>query len=177
MDDSWTLGIAVALMATALGLFFLEILIPSGGVLGIGAAVAAIAGIIMLFQFDTTLGLIGATVSLAGLPVLFGLAIKLWPSTPVARLLSLRAVAGRSDRNDDGDDGEDDDRTEDPPAPNRPAVGETGQTLTALRPVGACRINGKRLDCIADGGVIAPGTKVRVVAVDGFQVKVRPTDR
>jgi membrane-bound ClpP family serine protease len=149
---------SVVCLATALLLFFIEVFIPSGGILGIAAAVALLAGIILLFKVSTTLGLIGAIVCMAAIPVLFALAVKMWPSTPLAQLLTLQSQS----------------RGEAPAPETSDLVGRRGRSLTALRPVGTCLINGKRLDCLAVGDTIEPNRDIEVVAVDGMHVKVRP---
>ena len=53
------------------------------------------------------------------------------------------------------------------------AVGTEGQAVTELRPIGACRLNDKRVDCIAQSGVIEAGTAVQVVQIDGMTIKVK----
>jgi membrane-bound serine protease (ClpP class) len=53
-------------------------------------------------------------------------------------------------------------------------VGTTGKSLTELRPVGTCLLDGKRQECLSESGVIEPGVQVKVVSSDGMQVKVRP---
>lgn len=52
-------------------------------------------------------------------------------------------------------------------------VGAEGVAMTDLRPVGAVRIDGTRYDALAEVGVIAAGTKVRVTKVEFNQIKVR----
>jgi membrane-bound serine protease (ClpP class) len=48
-----------------------------------------------------------------------------------------------------------------------------GTALTTLRPSGTALIDGQRVDVVADGSMIAPGTPVKVVAVEGARVVVR----
>ena len=60
-----------------------------------------------------------------------------------------------------------------PPAPPHPLVGATGVAETDLRPAGRAKIGGERLDVVAEG-FVAPGTNVRVVAVRGNVIVVRP---
>lgn len=50
----------------------------------------------------------------------------------------------------------------------------TGTALTQLRPSGAAQINGQRVDVVTEGGLIERGTPVKVVAVEGARVVVRP---
>lgn len=157
---------AILLLAIAVVLFFAEMFIPSGGLIGLFAAAAAVAGVVLLFKVDTTIGLIGALVCVAGLPFLFMVALKIWPNTPIARMLTLRNPP-RADGAEAGDT-----PVRDPHAPD-PLIGVQGKALTDLRPVGACLIDGRRTECLAETGVIRAGTAVRVVAVDGTQIKVK----
>jgi membrane-bound serine protease (ClpP class) len=55
-------------------------------------------------------------------------------------------------------------------------VGETGRALTALRPSGAARIAGKRVDVTALGEFLDEGSEITVVAADGLRVAVRRKD-
>lgn len=52
-------------------------------------------------------------------------------------------------------------------------IGKTGLAMTPLRPAGAVEIDGRRLDVVTEGDFIAPGTRVRVIKVEGTRVVVR----
>lgn len=170
---------AIVCLATALVLFFVEIFIPSGGIIGVAAAVSLIAGIVLLFQVDTMLGLVGAIVCVAAVPFLGMMAARVWPHTPVARMLTLKNPR-RSDIDESALDGQMEGRPDgvsptahDAMLKARSLVGVEGRAVTDLRPVGSCVIEGKRLECLAEGGMILSGARVRVMSADGMQVKVR----
>jgi membrane-bound serine protease (ClpP class) len=56
-------------------------------------------------------------------------------------------------------------------------LGQTGVTLTALRPAGTSMINGKRVDVVAaDGSFIEKGATVKVIEIEGLRVVVRPVN-
>jgi membrane-bound serine protease (ClpP class) len=57
---------------------------------------------------------------------------------------------------------------------NPSLVNQTGQALTKLRPSGTAIINGKRVDVVSEGGFIDAGQSIKVVAVEGLRVVVRP---
>ncbi len=57
-----------------------------------------------------------------------------------------------------------------PPAP--PLVGATGTAITALHPSGYARIQGQRLNVVAEGSYMDAGDPVRVIAVQGYRVVV-----
>lgn len=160
-----TLLWAIGLVLTALTLFVLEVFIPSGGLLGLCGSTALVCGIVMIFRINTTYGLVAALVALVALPFLFGGLLNVWARTPVGRLLRLDhrqrpLVAGRQA------DGTAAARAD-------PLIGARGTALTDLRPVGVCMLEGRRHDCLAEGGVIQANTPVRVIGVDGMQIKVR----
>jgi membrane-bound serine protease (ClpP class) len=52
-------------------------------------------------------------------------------------------------------------------------VGVTGTAQTVLRPSGMAELNSKRLDVVAESGMIEPGSAIQVVAVEGARIIVR----
>lgn len=151
---------AIVCLAIAAMLLVLELFIPSGGIIGIAAGAALIAGIVLLVLYDTHIGLMAAIGALLAVPFFVVAAIRIWPSTPIARLLTLSdhetpATSPASTSDHDS------------------LVGATGHALTDLRPVGVCQIGDRRLDCMADGTVIRAGSPVRVTSVEGMQVRVQ----
>ena len=159
-DETPWVAFAITAFGLALALLVLEAFIPSGGVLGVLSGIAAIGGVVMFFQFDTLWGMIAMALSLLALPFIFAGMLWVWPNTPIGRALTLQDNQERVN-------------TEGPPRPDTIAVGTEGETLTELRPVGACRLGGRRVDCMAQAGVIAKGTKVKVIRVEGSTVKVK----
>jgi membrane-bound serine protease (ClpP class) len=51
---------------------------------------------------------------------------------------------------------------------------QTGVAATQLRPSGAALINGRRIDVVSEGSLIEKGTPIKVVALEGVRVVVRP---
>jgi len=159
-DRGVTLIIAVVLLATAIGLFAVELFVPSGGVLGFLSALCLVAGVVMLCVVNLTWGLVAGVIAVCALPFAVGFALSIWPDTPIGRWLTLsesqEAVTQRPDARHEAD----------------PRVGMTGRALTDLRPIGACQIGDKREQCIATRGMIEQGDTVRVVAVEGMEIRV-----
>ncbi|MCC7146470.1 MAG: hypothetical protein IT443_08490 [Phycisphaeraceae bacterium] len=153
---------AALCLAISIFLFFVEIFIPSGGLLGVMSALALVTGIFLIFRVNTSLGLVGAIVSVLAIPFLFMLAIKLWPNTPLFRLLLLKNPTTTQTV------------AEQTPQPGEELLNAKGTALTQLRPVGTCLIGEQRYECLSESGMIPVGTTVQVVAVDGMQIKVRP---
>jgi len=162
-DESYAIW-AIILIGVAFVLFFLEVFVPSGGLIGFLSAVSLVAGIVMLFRINTTLGLISAIVSLIAVPFLFFFALKLWPNTPIAQLLLLKNASKNQ-----AETQEDPTHNESPDS----LVGASGQAITDLHPVGTCLINGHRQQCLAQDGMISRNSRVRVVSADGMEIKVR----
>jgi len=105
---------------------------------------------------DFVLAALGATV------VMFFLARYL-PHTPFFRRLSL-AVPGRGSALE----------AVAPNAQAHPLVGARGRAESALRPSGRARIDGEDRDVVSEAGYVEKGGAIRVVAVRGSAVIVRP---
>lgn len=161
-DDSQWMVWAIIAFGVALTLLILEAFLPSGGVLGVLAGICALGGIVMFFRFDTTWGMVSMAVALLATPFVIAAMLWVWPNTPIGRALTLEDEQQRVNTGDPG-----------PGSEGAIQVGLEGEALTDLRPVGACRLNGKRIDCTSNAGVIEKGTKVRVVGVEGVSVKVK----
>jgi membrane-bound serine protease (ClpP class) len=161
------LTLAVILIILAILLFGVELFIPSGGLIGFLSVCCMIGGLISLFWVNTTLGVVATIITLIVTPFAVGLGLKIIPNTPIGRRLTLhhvqKANATVYESKRDTDDG-------------RALVGKTGVALSELRPAGTCRIDGQRLDCMAETGLILPGTAVRVTRVGGMEIKVRPVE-
>jgi len=54
-------------------------------------------------------------------------------------------------------------------------VGQQGVAQTLLRPSGMALLEGKRLDVVAESGMIESGSAIKVVAVEGTRIIVRKT--
>ena len=52
-------------------------------------------------------------------------------------------------------------------------AGQSGQSLSPLRPAGVALIDGQRVDVVTNGEFIEPETEVEVVAVERSRVVVR----
>lgn len=54
--------------------------------------------------------------------------------------------------------------------------GEEGVALTSLRPAGLVELDGRRIDAVSEGSLIAAGSRVKVVRSEGLRVVVRRID-
>ncbi len=162
------------LAAVALGLIFLELLVPSGGLLGVLCGVAAIGSVVAFFQHDAVIGIAALLAYALLTPILLVFVFKVWIHSPLARRMVL---GGKEAAESDGeaDSVRSAERTRLKRMEElRQLIGAEGVTITALRPVGFAKINGQRLDAMAETGIIEAETPVVVTDVYDNQIKVRP---
>jgi len=147
-----------------------EILVlPGFGVLGLGGGLLVIASIVLASQSFvlptndyqirqmqwSLLGILGAIVGVAGV----GMLLRRWlPSTPVLRHVLLEPPS-------------DDPRIDDDALAD--LVGAEGTTTTRLAPFGKALVRGVIRDVTTEGGLVEPGSAVRVVDVRGGRITVR----
>ncbi|MEM6393815.1 MAG: hypothetical protein AAF797_13660 [Planctomycetota bacterium] len=158
VDHETLLVWAIALMGTAIVMLVIEVFVPSGGILGVLAGVAAIASVVCFFWVNQTAGLIALILTLLATPFALFFLLKALPHTPVFRLAAL---------DDDGVS-----------SPSRsfntgPEPGQLGSAETNLRPSGTCTIDGHKHDALAVGPWIERGQPVVVLGHSTGQVQVR----
>lgn len=172
-DTYFVLGLVFT--GVALFLFLLELIIPSGGLLGLLCALAGIASIGSMFLHDPLWGAaaLAAYAIIAPIAIVFGM--KLWTSSPLAKRMILRSTESVEDPDAEAAEsrsGADASAAD----PLSGLVGEAGLTVTPLRPVGFVRVAGRRIDAVADFGVIDADMPVVVVEVRDNAVRVRPAN-
>jgi membrane-bound ClpP family serine protease len=155
----------VALLAFMFVLLFVELFLPTGGVLGMVAAVVGISGLVCLFRYDLNWGFSGLLALVVLLPAFAAFAFRIWPQTPMGR----RVIGTPSDEEVDAK------RLAELRERERltAMVGKEGLVLTALRPVGLVEIDGARMDALSETMYVRAGAKVKVTYADGSQIKVR----
>lgn len=152
------------LLLAAMVLAFLEILIPSFGLLSIGAVVALFAAVYMAFEYATWLGyaMLPVVLVLGGFYMSF--IIRTLPKTPIAKWMFLSKAADGSGQGTPEADVYDE------------MVGKKGTAATLLRPGGMVRIDNKRLPAHAETGIIEKDTPIIVVGSDSMNLIVRRAD-
>lgn len=152
-------GFVIALFVLGIVLLFLEIFVP-GGILGLFGIIALIAGI-MLTVDSLLQGLAYVSLLLFSLGILIALSFRFSHTRRFWERFSLKTRQTR---------------TEGYIAP-RPSyenfLGQQGIALSQLRPAGTANFSGERIDVVTEGGFIANGSKIRVIAVEGTRVIVR----
>jgi membrane-bound ClpP family serine protease len=161
------------LLGITIFLLSLELFVPSGGLIGVVAGIAALASLICFFRYDSTWGLV-ATMSYVVIgPIVGVFAFRWWLNSPMARNMILGGV------DPDLLEGEDDSAMsvehvrQERMAQLRQLIGAQGVAVTPLRPIGTVRINGQRLDAMAESGVIDSGSQLVVTDVYDNQIKVK----
>jgi len=146
-------------------LLLLELFIPSGGLLGAGAAAALIGAIIIGFLHSFEAG--GAIVIIVSVvsPILISVGLRLWPRTPLGRKILNVDPEESATRRDEQEQ------------LRRRLIGKVGVAKMDLLPSGVIDIAGNRLDAISVGGVIDRGSAVEVIDVVAGKIQVRATSR
>lgn len=161
MNESFLLW-GFGLLALAVLLFFIEVFLPSGGVIGLFVGVSAIAAVVFFFKASTMWGLSSILFLLVMTPLMISFALKIWPNTPIGR----RLILGSPTPDDELDEPE-------PSDPLLELIGATGVVATDLHPVGLVLIEGERIEAIAQTGVIRAGQQVRITEIVDGRIKVR----
>lgn len=152
----------LVLLAMALAVVIVDLFLPTAGILAAVSIVLAIAGVVCLFRYDTTWGIIGSLLVVVGGPSLFIVGFKLMPHTPMGKRLILGG-GGTGDQP--------------PPQQGSPLarlIGTEAMVVTDLRPVGVVRIGDQKFEAVSETTLIRAGATVRITAADGLSLKVRP---
>jgi membrane-bound ClpP family serine protease len=151
------------LMVVGLALLLLEVFVPSGGVLGLLAVVALGAGVVTAFvEQGATVGMGVLAGTLLAVPAVLMLAFRWFPSTPLGR----RVLPPPPSADDVLPDRSLRQRL-------RGLVGRRGRAASELVPWGTVEIDGDSFEAMSEGGPIAPGAPVEVVAVQSRALVVR----
>lgn len=164
MNMALMIAFGVFLYIVAATLMAVEFFIPSLGLLFICSIACLIGAGAVFFQFGPVVGWIGVGVGFVVVPIVWFIVYKLFPHTAMGRAIMI----GKPNRSKgDGI----------PDGPQLIALmNRKGITLSKHRPVGICDFDGRRVECVAESGIIDQGKPVRVVHVEGMRVTVRRMD-
>ncbi len=161
--------IAFILLIIGLSLVFVEIFIPSGGMLMflslccIGGSIWA--GYAEWYETRPQLFWTFTGSSLVLMPIVAGVAIYYLPRTAIGKRILLQApkledVTPFSEQQEH----------------LKSLIGTEGVTASLLKPSGMALINGERLDCQSEGGILSPETPIVVIDVKEMRLIVRQID-
>jgi len=137
---------AIFLFVIGLVLLLAELLLPTHGLLGVLGVFAVIGSLVITFWINQWAGLV-ATLIVATAAPFFGVwAVRIWPRTIVGRRLVLQPL-------------------ESAPQPIAVQIGQVGVAISELRPMGECEFGDLRIEASSELGMIAPGTKVKIVNI------------
>lgn len=155
-------GIIALLFGAGALVLIAELFIPSHGVLTFVGIALLVAGIVQTFRFGgEKAAAVSVIACLVVLPVFAVVAVKVWPRTWVGRRIAPpNPVLTPRD-------------TSVPAEEISRYVGQTGRTLSPLRPVGICEFNGRRVSCVAEFGMLDAGVAVEGLRVVGGQLAVQ----
>lgn len=157
----WWLVFAVFLYFACAALIIAEVFVPSGGLISICALGCLIGGLVIFFRHSTTTGWAGVIIAVIMIPSVLIFAYKIFPHTKFGKSVTLAPPERQKG-----------DAIADTPK-LKELLGSTGVVITPLRPVGTCDFSGQRVECVAEGGYVDKGKKIKVIHIEGTQLTVR----
>lgn len=155
---------AVILLAVGLLLVLVEFLIPSGGILGVLAALSILSGIVMAFnERGPLIGMLFIGITVLSIPVLFIAGFKILPHTPIGRQLISESPTGDEVISDMATRRN-----------MREMIGWIGRSTSPMLPSGSIEVEGQVLDAVSQGMAIDNNTPVKIIDVQGTRIIVRP---
>ena len=119
---------------------------------------------------DANTGLIATGIYIVFGPVLAWIGFRIWAASPLAKRMVLGGIVEEDETEARQRSTQ---RQQDQRAQLESYIGKQGTTITILRPVGVIRIDGKRVDAMAETGSIEANSTIEVTSVYDNQVKVR----
>lgn len=161
MPAYYAIGLLIAFYALAIA----EMLIPSGGILGLSAAVVAVTSIIIGYSYSSSMGLTLTLIYVVTTPALLILLIRLWPKTKIGRRMLNRDTLESDSTLPEATtiDG----------TPLSEFVGCIGTATSNLLPSGEVKVDGHRCTAVSTGMPIDTGTFVVVVRIHTGKLHVR----
>ena len=158
---SWWLIFAIFLYLACAALIIAEVFLPSGGLISICALACLIGGVAIFFHHSNTVGIGGIGVAIVMIPSVLIIGYKILPKTRFGKSVTLAPP----------------ERQQGDAVPDTPELknmlGAVGVVISPLRPVGMCDFSGRRIECVAEGGYVDKGKKIKVIKVESTQLTVR----
>lgn len=151
------LGVLLAMV-----LLTVEIFLPTAGLVGIAALLVAIAAVVAAFAHSVFYGAVFLLAIVIAIPFLFAAAVKIWPYTPIGRMILIGDITKESVMPKDSHYVRVADQ-----------IGKIGIAQTKMYPSGIVLIDDQKFDAISKGFPIDAGEPVKVVSVEGNRLQVR----
>jgi len=149
------LMLAIALLVAAAVLCFLELFVPTMGIVTTLGLICVLGSCWAAFTVGANTGWLFVALNVVGVIGGFGLAFKYMPRSPMALRSTKVEEGGYEPVEKVGD-----------------LVGKTGAAFTTLRPGGTALIEGRKIDVVASGGFIERDARIKVIAIEGTKVTV-----
>jgi membrane-bound serine protease (ClpP class) len=153
-------SLVLPIILQLIGVFVLiaEIIIPSGGILGIITVSLMGYSLYLVFTtISTFAGMVFVIADIIMFPIVLFAGIKLLAKSPATLKTSLSKTNGFSSQSEELIE----------------FIGLTGTVVTDLRPAGTAKINNRRVDVVSRGEYLDKGTEIVVLAVEGNRVVVK----
>jgi membrane-bound ClpP family serine protease len=160
------LVLAFLLLVLAFAFLIVDIFVPTGGMLVVIAVLTAAASILFAFRHSMNAGMWFLISFLASIPVIVYAFIKIWPRTPLGKLIMLSLPEKGSYRWSSASKVHD----------IQALIGAYGKAATELLPSGFVEIDGQQFESASDGRPIEQGTTIRVVRIDMGRLIVVPVE-
>jgi len=138
----------------------LEIVTPGGVLAILGGTFMLVAVAVAFLRLGFPAGVGTLALALVVGPLAFMIGMRMVRTTAVGSVLGLNTELDKEDGYVASD------------VSLEELVGATGQAVTSLRPAGMAMFEGRRVDVVTRGFMIAKGTPVKVVEVEGNRVVV-----
>ncbi len=158
------LTIGILLFAVGMLMMVLELFIPSGGALSCLAAFSIVAAIIVGFTHGSTMGVILLGVTAVWVPLMFVMAVKFWPHTPLGKIMLIQRPTIEETLPESDD------------SALKKLVGRTGRAKAKMLPSGPISIEGQTFDAVSEGMPIEVNQLIQVIAIRANRPVVRPID-
>ena len=156
-------GLILLLYVIGLLLIVAELFIPSHGLITLAALACLGAALYKTYTLNAFTGLIGLSACLVLVPTIMIVGLKYVRYLPMGhKIAPPNPVLTDRDRAFDAGTAE-------------RLIGRKGRAVTLLRPAGVCEFEGRRIQCVAQSGMIEPGAEVVGVAMQLNSLVVRPT--
>ncbi len=148
--------IAILLFISAMVIFAIDLMIPSGGVLVGVTACFAFAAVLVAFRHSFNTGVWMLIATLGAAPMMMLAFLHLWPKTPIGRrMTSPPEPAGEFVWSDAA-------KSKD----SRALIGSEGIAIQEMIPSGLVQIGDQSYEAFSESGPIDAGKRVRVVRLD-----------
>lgn len=159
--------LAIILYFAALGLAFLDIFVPSAGLLLILASAIVVAAVLFAFRSSQSMGMVMLALVAATIPAFAFVALKIWPHTPIGkRIILLPPGSAEGSKS-----------AKSALLNLADLVGEVVVCDHDLMPAGNVKIGRRRYNAIAESGIVEASQAVEIVAVRDRSLIVRVTNK